>query len=188
MNILRGMFPKQRIFRGIFKVFSQIWKNFPVQDMSHSNKRANLNRNQYTPKPTAEKVLEDLLTNRCHEVWDPTHSFKCLVPHGTGVHRQPNGYFRINYDGGKVMAHVFAFETTYDCKVTMDCSHLCGNQGCCNPEHLADENRKYNLSRRGCKGYVYIERDDETYFIMSCSHNPICKVTWRGVECTKPQE
>ena len=44
---------------------------------------------------------------------------------------------------------------------SLDVSHLCGNEWCCNPVCLFSEDRATNLSRRGCIGYLRL--DDKWY-------------------------
>jgi hypothetical protein len=69
--------------------------------------------------------------------------------------------------------------------VDLDASHLCGQQWCCRPSHLAWESRLYNISRRGCAGFVLL---DSGTWVRVCTHNPPCKIATRATTCGQPVE
>jgi len=112
--------------------------------------------------------------------------FKCLVPVGTGVSQTQSGYLRVNWNGGKVMAHVMVLENLRPCPDgATDASHLCGNSECCNPLHLVWESRQDNVARRGCVGYVWV---DQQGWIRVCKHDPPCRIVTDGTPTQRPEE
>lgn len=54
-----------------------------------------------------------------------------------------------------------------------DCSHLCHNKRCWNPDHIHRESHSDNLGRWMCPGYVYFEDTQELMEL--CLHTPKCR-------------
>jgi len=151
---------------------SKNWKG-PAHKNSQQMKRS---LNQHTAPPTMSQVVQDLLDSRVEKVADELNVFTCFKPVGKGVSYNSAGYARINFNGGKIVAHKIVFMAYNDIlnegDIVGDVSHLCGKEFCCNPSHLVVEDRKTNISRRGCTGYIRI---DGKWF-SSCQHIPKCKV------------
>lgn len=55
-----------------------------------------------------------------------------------------------------------------------ECSHLCKNHRCFNPEHLVIESQRVNLSRNGCCGYVWLSNSNTLCETKDCKHTPRC--------------
>jgi len=113
-------------------------------------------------------------------VWDDNDVFCCLIPAGIGIAANDAGYRRVCYEGKRVTCHVLVYETVHqnanaELDAHFEVSHLCGQPGCCNPQHLTKEDRKSNIARRGCLGLVRIEGTDS--WINACRHDPPCCVS-----------
>lgn len=136
-----------------------------------AQKKLRLQRNQYTTKPTKAEYVADLLQHRIKEESDELGVFTCFIPVGKGVDTLPSGYKRVNFNGKKKVAHKLVHTLNPQSNPTMDTSHLCGNEACCNPVHLWSEPRLYNIRRRGCIGYMLFNN----VFFSTCKHEPKCK-------------
>lgn len=139
------------------------------------NKRLKRTYNQYTLQTTPQDFINDLLEHRVKHVYDNHNIFKCMLPVGPGIDTLKSGYKRTNYAGRKVMVHklVHSVRNGASEEDPRDCSHLCGHEWCCNPNHLQSEHRNLNISRRGCIGYVNVQNR----WVKVCKHEPSCMTT-----------
>lgn len=102
--------------------------------------------------------------------------------HTTGISMHNNGYGRVSLFGSKKLAHHVAIMavkqlgTDWSCPDGHDVSHLCANNKCVNPFHLAVESRANNMSRIGCKGNVTVQDASATKVVKfcMCKHSPKC--------------
>jgi len=135
--------------------------------------------NAYTAV-SQESFVQDLLAHRVEvQCADEVAVFPCFRPMGKGFDVTKAGYVRTNYLGKKVMVHQLVLEVKKERpSESHEVSHLCGNEWCCNPDHLAWEQRADNISRRNCKAFVYVEAAKQ--WIALCTHNPPCKTTAFG--------
>jgi hypothetical protein len=135
--------------------------------------------NQYS-KSDFEQDLDDtyawLITNTKVQYSIGGGHFKCWIVDTTaiGMQLQNSGYVRVSFRGVYYMAHIFAWiYHNPGKKLQNDGSHLCGNQLCV--RHIYDESHEYNISRRGCLGYLI---DSNGHNILQhCTHIPPCKKT-----------
>ena len=60
-------------------------------------------------------------------------------------------------------------------------SHMCQNSKCINSKHLRWETLRDNLKRKGCYGYVMLEKGDKFKFVKStkCTHKERCNNFFR---------
>lgn len=107
----------------------------------------------------------------------PAGHFQCWVPYGVGIQPLVSGYNRFSFRGTYYMCHVFVWLFHHPNQaLTQDISHLCSNKACCRPSHLLCEHRNYNISRRGCPGYL-VSNEDNHFVIKICLHHPPCSKT-----------
>lgn len=112
------------------------------------------------------------------EVWAPPPGYQTpnLAPGVTGAQLNASGYVRFSYRGTYFMAHVWMFlyhnPGAAFPVAGHDVSHLCCNEWCCRPSHLALEPRPYGRTRETCVGFVY-DAVTDTYGQV-CRHNPPC--------------
>ena len=131
------------------------------------------------PTQTEKDALLQKITQACQV----TGMAGCWIPSGKGFHKNPHGYVRTNFHGGKILCHLAMWCLTNGkdpARQDGDISHLCSNPSCCNPNHLCLEARQANLDRRHCPGYFYF-RDDPTVAWLACTHDPPCLV-FHGVD------
>jgi len=135
--------------------------------------------NQYN-KPDFEQDLDDtyawLITNTKVQHSVGGGHFKCWIIDidATGMQPQSSGYVRISFCGIYYMAHIFAWIYHNPGKMLEnDISHLCGNQLCV--RHVHDESHEYNISRKGCLGYLIDSNGHD--ILQYCTHIPPCKKT-----------
>ena len=55
----------------------------------------------------------------------------------------------------------------------LELSHICGNSGCINPDHLALESHAVNMSRDACHARGVVEFNG-MYLMEDCPHHPPC--------------
>jgi len=136
--------------------------------------------NQYT-KPKSDTAWFDAgyqyLMYRVQE--EQLGLFTCWIPSGPGIDavQTDEHYKRMNLNGSSPQCHGFVWAYHHPGVVkNLDVSHLCGNGFCCRPSHLHHEERKYQLLRRGCPGYLcFTDADDIVTYYLACKHMPICK-------------
>lgn len=107
----------------------------------------------------------------------PAGHYQCWIPEGTGIQPMASGYNRFSFRGVYYMCHVFVWHYHNPNQAPgQGVSHLCSNENCCRPSHLYDENRNYNVSRRGCLGYL-VSSENSELVIRVCVHDPPCTRT-----------
>jgi Zinc-binding loop region of homing endonuclease len=79
-------------------------------------------------------------------------------------------YFRMTFNGEKLLAHVFTWSYHHPKEKPIRVSHICGRASCCRPSHLHSETMNINNSRSGCIGFV--QRKNK--FFLVCKHQPSC--------------
>ena len=141
---------------------------------------ASRRKNQYS-LPSFEKDLNNsykwLIGSTEVVSSSPAGHFECWVPEGPGIQTLKSGYNRFSFRGSYYMCHVFVWHYHNPNRVAgKDISHLCSNEACCRPSHLRAENRDYNISRRGCVGYL-VSMENPDLVIKVCTHQPPCTKT-----------
>lgn len=143
-------------------------------EVAQLGKRA---KNQYTS--TSDEDVLSWLLSKTTATRDQFGIFECYVlEKQRGIDKMETGYCRFSHNGRKMMAHRFVFLCknphildTSDVQV----SHLCANRSCCRIDHLVNEDRKQNMARIGCLGYI---RASNGTFYSACCHEPHClKIT-----------
>ena len=107
--------------------------------------------------------------------------FTCMVPrNGLGIHETKCGYksvpTKFNDEWKYYKTHILVCKTlknkNNESMKGLHVSHLCANQGCCNPDHLELETPQKNNQRKGCIGYTLFEGR----LLCACPHDPKCKI------------
>lgn len=84
---------------------------------------------------------------------------------------RPGGAGRNN--GVNFLMHRIAYVSKHNRDVQHSASHLCGNPGCFNPDHIADETIELNNRRKGCIGLLKCPQHGEVIADL-CDHHPKC--------------
>ncbi|MGL6030487.1 MAG: hypothetical protein ACRC0M_12010 [Legionella sp.] len=145
--------------------------------------------NQYTKPDPEEALLTSSMVIIKNTIETQNNCWE--IQHTVGLSSHNNGYGRVSLMGSKKLAHHVTMMAAkqlgadWVCPAGFDVSHLCGNNKCVNPFHLAVEDRGYNMSRIGCKGHVTVnDRAQEiTVKFCMCTHEPKC---WIQTEIEQP--
>jgi len=147
---------------------------------SFLDRNGKMSFNQYNQPKSDTEWFDSGYQYLMYRVQEEKHGlFTCWIPNGPGIDAvdDKDRYKRMNLHGSSPQCHGFVWAYHHPGVVkNMDVSHLCGNGFCCRPSHVYHEDRTYQLTRRGCPGYMcFADADDIVTYYLVCKHEPTCK-------------